>query len=242
MSWENYWRKYSGPNYRLYFIIGIILVLAIVVYYYQYKPTVTSCATTFCPADTVCKDTVNGPVCVPIQVITTTTTQLPTTGKLAISIKDVPRKISGLGNVTGLNLSISSIDVHKGEGNDTNDTNYTSGWITVIANITKFNLLDYQQVANSVGIKDLDVGKYTQIRLNLQDSEIKIYYFWGDVLINNKSYPLIVPSKEIKLIHPFTIEAGKTLSLTLDFDVEHSVVHEADGYKLKPVIKIIENP
>jgi hypothetical protein len=53
----------------------------------------------------------------------------------------------------------------------------------------------------------------------------------------NKIYPLVIPSSELKLIHPFTIEANKSLLITLDFDVDKAVTRTGDGhYKMDPTI------
>jgi len=74
----------------------------------------------------------------------------------------------------------------------------------------------------------------------------------GQILKYNKSYiifeviyPLDIPSvgqTGIKLIHPFEIIPGYITELTLDFDVQHSIIETGNGeYKLKPVIGIISS-
>ena len=42
--------------------------------------------------------------------------------------------------------------------------------------------------------------------------------------------------KPFKVIHPFTIEAGQILALTLDFDIEKCISKDSEGYKLKPLL------
>ena len=59
--------------------------------------------------------------------------------------------------------------------------------------------------------------------------------------IFNKTYELKVPSKELKLTHPFEVQTNKTLILTLDFDIEQSLNKEPpDKYTMKPTVKILE--
>jgi predicted GH43/DUF377 family glycosyl hydrolase len=58
--------------------------------------------------------------------------------------------------------------------------------------------------------------------------------------IYNKTYPLKVPSKELKLVHNFNIEQNKTSVLTLDFDLEQSLKKTDQGYILSPTVKILE--
>jgi hypothetical protein len=49
-----------------------------------------------------------------------------------------------------------------------------------------------------------------------------------------------VPSGEIKLVHPFTVVEGETLTLTLDFDALKSVIFTDYGaVNVQPVIKLV---
>jgi len=152
-------------------------------------------------------------------------------GTLIVALKDVQHKLPTIGTVTALDLTISSIKVHK--ANESNES-----WITVFEGSKEIDLLLYTDVIAIVGEEELEVGKYTQIRLEIENASINI----TNPLIGiykNKTYPMSIPSKELKLIHPFTVEENKTLVLTLDFDVEKSIIR-APEYMLKPVIKILE--
>jgi hypothetical protein len=174
----------------------------------------------------------------PISPTTTTTTQTPppvTKGDLVIVVKDVPQKVQRLGTVTALELNITKIEVHMTGSNETNET---TGWITVFEGIKTLDLLQFTDVVAIVGEKELEPGKYTQIRMILSDSSIKIYN--ADMSIFNKTFPLKVPSKELKLVHNFEVQKDKTLVLTLDFDVGQSLDKTSDGYLLKPTVKILE--
>ena len=174
-----------------------------------------------------------------------TTTTVPKTGTLLIAVKDVKQKISGLGYATSLMITIDNIQVHK-TGDNTTDENVTAkGWITVFNGSKTFDLLEYTDVKAILCEKELDPDKYTQIRLYIENATIKIYN--SNTFVYNKTYPMDiaasgnvqVPSKVLKLNHPFTVEEDKAISLTLDFDVPNSVMR-ATKYILKPVINIIE--
>jgi hypothetical protein len=168
---------------------------------------------------------------------TTTTPVLPpiTTGNLIIAVKDVPQKVPRLGTVTALELNITKIEVHEAGENETNET---TGWTTVFEGAKILDLIQFTDVIAIVGQKELDAGKYTQIRLILSDSSVKIYSL--SLNIYNRTYPLKVPSKELKLVHSFEIQVNKTLALTLDFDIEKSLDRTSEGYTLKPTVKILE--
>lgn len=160
---------------------------------------------------------------------------VPAQGTLQLKITD---KVE---NVTSLVLNINEIRVHKAslienvtevnetQGNETNETD-TAGWITVFSGPRTIDLIAIKNVEELLGETNLDADKYTQIRLVVDNAT---------VIINETSYEVNVPSKNIKFIHPFTIEANKTTSLIFDFDADKSIVEAGDKYILKPVIKVI---
>lgn len=172
---------------------------------------------------------------VPTPEITTTTTTVPVAkGSLIVAIKDISHKLSQIGTVYTLNLTINSVEVHFVGASE----NATDQWIVLFSGTKTFDLLQYTDVRAIIGEQELTTGKYTQIRLNLSDSTIKVYN--PIMYIFNKTFPLKVPSKELKLIYNFNIEQNKTTVLTLDFDVEKSVEKTDQGYILKPTVKILE--
>jgi hypothetical protein len=106
----------------------------------------------------------------------------------------------------------------------------TAGW-KVVTNASKtFDLIALRNVKELLGTTELEAGKYTQIRLYISSAKLQI----GGV-----TQSLKIPSGAIKLIHPFTISANATTTLTIDFDAEESVHQAGDKYLMKPTIKII---
>jgi len=145
-------------------------------------------------------------------------------------------------NVTSLILNIDEIKVHKAfvgenvtenfnettEGNETNETD-NAGWVTVFSGSRAIDLITIINVEELLGESGLDAGRYTQIRLSVDNAT---------VTVNGTSYDVKVPSKNIKFVHPFIIESNKTTSLVFDFDADKSIVEAGKKYILKPVVKV----
>ncbi|MEM7825661.1 MAG: DUF4382 domain-containing protein [Candidatus Aenigmatarchaeota archaeon] len=160
---------------------------------------------------------------------------------LIIAVKDVPRNFE-LGNITSLKLNFSEVSVHRALGDEQINTStdemssiesnetQEAGWFVVVDETQTVDLLQFTNVSKILGQNDLDPGKYTQIRLKIDS---------GSVTIDNVTYDLIVPSKVLKLNRGFFLEEGTTLKLTLDFNVEKSLVRSNNMFKLKPVVAII---
>ena len=115
------------------------------------------------------------------------------------------------------------------------DDNSTAGWYTIV-NESQFDLIALQNVTELLGEENLPVGKYTQIRLIVEEAIITI-----NESGNKTEYNLKIPSNKVKLIKPFWIYENETTVLTLDFDVYKSI-HKTgkDKYIMKPTIKVIQ--
>ncbi len=212
-------KKKLDPIFTISIIIVLIVVGLISLYY--------SLPQAF-PPDTVRSTTTT--------LTTTTTTLPPSIGGLIVAFKDESQRVPVVGTVNELMITVTNIDVHKtGEANDS--------WINIFNGSKTLDLLLYTDVHAIVGERELDIGKYTQIRLVIDSATAKI----SNVIYSyvNRTFDLSIPSKELKLVNEFDIEVNKTSVLTLDFDVP-SILRRADtgsGYELKltPVaIKITE--
>lgn len=160
---------------------------------------------------------------------------------LIIAIKDAP-KTTDIGTITHLWLNISEVSVHRASANQTvtgtddemtateSDDISTAGWTVVVNRTRTVDLMQLTNVSQDLGQKTMDAGKYTQIRLKIDS---------GTITVNGTGYSLDVPSGVLKLTRGFVLEPDTTLKLTLDFNVEKSVVRTgSDQYKLKPVIAV----
>lgn len=141
------------------------------------------------------------------------------------------------------NTSLTTTDTTSaiiGEPEDTNDEDddSTAGWYTINDEAQTFDLIELMDdISDLLGEEDLEVGRYTQIRLTVESAMITINYS-GD----HEEHDLFIPSGNVKLIKAFMINEGETTSLTLDFDIYKSV-HQTgnDRFIMRPTIKVIQN-
>lgn len=128
-------------------------------------------------------------------------------------------------------ICISSVEVHKVGSDSTNGS-----WTVLNDSLRYFDLLQLRNGASAVlGDTALSAGKYTQIRLIVEDGSY--------VVDEGVKHNLIIPSGSqsgIKLNHSFDIEAGKLYEFYLDFNVDKSIIVTGNGqYKMKPVIRVV---
>lgn len=168
---------------------------------------------------------------------------VPGQATLIIAVKDAPKVKDGDGTITRLLLNITEVSVQKAAPNQTitqtddevsateSGETDTAGWITVINETQSVDLLQFVNVSKVLGEKTLDAGTYTQIRLKIDS---------GTITVDGTDYSLTVPSGVLKLNRGFVLVPNETRMLTLDFNVEKSVVSTGSGkYLLKPVIAVV---
>lgn len=141
----------------------------------------------------------------------------------AIRMTDLP------GPYDAVNIDLQGVEI-TGSGGQTVTLNVQPGI---------YNLLNYSNgVDVLIASGDLEVASVQQIRLILGTN--------NTVVANGVTYPLSTPSADqsgLKLQVHQTLEAGVLYSVLLDFDANKSVVQTGNGaYKLKPVIRTIEEP
>ena len=109
-----------------------------------------------------------------------------------------------------------------------------SSWVTVMTEPTGVDLLQYSNGETfELASEDVAAGHYTQIRVKIDSAFVNE---------DGTVHPLTVPSGAktgLKFGPQFTINAGNTYTLVLDFDATRSVVKSGQSYKLKPHIRII---
>ncbi|HJX06210.1 MAG TPA: DUF4382 domain-containing protein [Candidatus Nanoarchaeia archaeon] len=148
--------------------------------------------------------------------------QKSTTGTLVLELTDAPA------NYEKVEVTISSVMVHLGS----EDENSTQGWFSVVETPQTFDLIAVKDVNAFLGSTVLEPGRYTQVRLSVDQAK---------VTVDGTEYDVKVPSKIVKLIRGFTIEANKTTTLTLDFDAQKSVHKTSkDNYSMRPTIMILQ--
>ena len=115
-------------------------------------------------------------------------------------------------------VTINGIEVHMG-----------NEWQTVFEGSKTFDLLKLNGIKTIIGETELRPGKYTQVRLNVSKVEL---------VEEEETEPVMVPSEKIKLVKNFEIMEGQTTELVIDFN-PYSIVVEGDKYILKPVIRVL---
>ncbi len=157
-------------------------------------------------------------------------------GSLSLNLAD--SAISGVDEVW---VTISEIRVHSdGEG-----------WFPLESDVSfplTVDLLTLQNgFSENLGLFELPEGHYTQIRLYLGtkiDPDMVDPPLYPNCIFDGTDYQeLIIPSgfqSGIKLIHPFDIEDGGIIELTLDFDAARSIHRTGSGvFKMRPTIKVV---
>lgn len=127
-------------------------------------------------------------------------------------------------------VCISRVEIHMSGSAD------GEGWIVLNDSTRYFDLLQLTNGANVLlGDAQLEAGTYTQIRLIVTgDSYVVVQGIKTKMTISSGV------QTGIKLNHEFTIEAGITYNLMLDFNAESSVHFQGNGNcSLKPVIRVI---
>jgi len=164
-------------------------------------------------------------------------------GTLKMYMTDAP------GDYEAVNVTISSVSVHYADGTEDTEGEEVEGeeeapakaavtdgsWLAVSSEAVTIDLLTLANGATlMLGTTELAAGQYTQVRLTVESAE---------VVIDGESIPLTVPSSNIKLIHPFTVEADAVTELVIDFDADRSI-HVTGGsnskYMMNPTIRIAE--
>jgi hypothetical protein len=143
-------------------------------------------------------------------------------GTLTIYLTDAPAAYDSV------NITFSEVSAH-----------IDSEWVVIQGEPVTVDLLEWTNGKSMVlGSADVPAGKYTQIRIKIDDAEIGV---------NDQVYSLDVPSDAqtgLKLGPQFTINAGSTYELIVDFDACRSVVTTGSeknptGYKLKPRLRVM---
>ncbi|WP_189608134.1 DUF4382 domain-containing protein [Saccharospirillum salsuginis] len=86
---------------------------------------------------------------------------------------------------------------------------------------------------------ELEAGDYEWIRLHVAaETGVTDSY----IEVDGAQHDLRIPSGAqtgLKLVNGFTIEEDQTSNYTIDFDLRQSIVHNPQGYKLKPTLRLV---
>jgi len=138
------------------------------------------------------------------------------TGTVSIYIKDDPIAWKHV------NVTFSEVQVHQASA--TND----SGWQTLSIKNGKIDLVTLTNVSELLASSAISTGKYTQIRIVVSSAT--------GMMLNGTNVTFTIPSGELKTTHPFNLTAGGMEKLTLEIDLQRSIVQNASGWIFKPVL------
>ena len=148
----------------------------------------------------------------------------PETGKAILRIY----LTDAVAQYDAVNITFSEVSAHV-----------DSAWLVLSNQTQTVNLLEWNNGKTLLlGEAEVQAGKYTQLRLKMQDASI----VW-----NGQTFPMNVPSgaqSGLKLLTKFDVAVGSTYEIVLDFDAERSVVvtgprNKPNGFLLKPVIRAV---
>ncbi len=151
----------------------------------------------------------------------------PATGTMSMNVTDAKAMLPQ--EIKKVLIQFDEVSVHKSGG----------GWVsaTLAQGATlEIDLFQFSdgKTTQLVPPASLTAGKYTQVRIGVTKATI--------VDINNNSYPVEIPSENLKTEKnfEFTVQAGGAVDLTVDFDLSQSiVVTGTNTYQLKPVLHLV---
>lgn len=140
----------------------------------------------------------------------------PANGQLSISVKDAA------GDWKNVNATFSEVRVHRtSAGND-------SGWVSLSIVNGQVDLASLTNVSELLASSSIAAGNYTQIRIIVSSVT--------GTMINGTTVNFTVPSGELIINHPFNVTSGAEQKLTIDIDLEHSIVQNGSKWTFKPVL------
>ena len=165
-------------------------------------------------------------------------------GELSLSLTDATTDA-----FKAVYVTINEIHVAAAEGDQ-------AAWLIVSSPNKTYNLLELVNgKLAQLGISELEVGQYSQLRLVLgetPDNGTNILgesHPYGNYIVdkNGDSHTLSTTSGEasgIKIAHDFSVEQGQTTELILDFDALKSVViaGKSGNWVIRPSIKVLDHP
>lgn len=151
-----------------------------------------------------------------------TSEPVETTGTLNVRITDAPASFDAV------DITFTEISVNKSGGSA----------IVVSDSTQTINLIEWSNgLSTPLGSIELETGTYNQIRLIIESAT---------VTVDGVVFDITVPSGAqtgLKLTHQFTLEAGSTYDLMIDFDASRSIVltgtNANPSYLLKPTIRLV---
>jgi hypothetical protein len=140
-------------------------------------------------------------------------------GTIEVRVTDPPPP-----GVTSAVVHLRNIEAHKVTGEE-------GEWIMISEDPATFDLLQVVGVEEVLAAVQTELGSFTQIRMDV--TKVVVETAEGDTI------EATVPSDKLKIVKPFTVEAGVTTVLTLDFDGDKCLMLAGGKAQFKPVVKLL---
>ena len=125
-------------------------------------------------------------------------------------------------NVEQVNLYFTSVTA--------NSVNGPPETLAVVLTDNPQDLLVLRDAVIELATATVEPGDYVSLRINLGEE-------LSNIVAGGKTFPIRIPSEEIKVLGGFTVRDDGTTRVTLDFDAEQSLVRLGNGeWLLKAVI------
>jgi hypothetical protein len=157
------------------------------------------------------------------------------TGAVQLSLMDAP------GEFDHVYITVKDLWFHTSDAADPGAGNWLKYPLSTPVTLDLLSLTNgaLQSLWNNI---QLPTGNYRQIRLFLVPTSTANppagHQYFNEVVAGSSTSPLHIPDAEhgIKLVGAFSVMAGETLKLAIDFDAGHDIVelHEGLDYVLKP--------
>jgi len=138
--------------------------------------------------------------------------------------------------VTAVNVTVSSVSINASADQNLSDTDGSWETVTIAPAIT-VNLLELQD-----GIFE-DLGDPLILTGGTQINQIRLGVDSVEIMEGAVAKTAIMPSATgLKIVNAFQIPLSGAVTITIDFDVRKSIVANAGGYLVKPVLRaVIDN-
>ena len=174
---------------------------------------------------------------------------LPVTGIIEVRVTDAPPRQQ----VTSIVVTVSSVRIHKavaeqereqehqGSDNVTQEQEWEreqqqeqqgqGAWLSLNGDEARsFDLIEIKGLEDVLTVGEVEVGRYTQIRMKIETVEVNI---------GGELREATIPSGELRFTRPFDVMEDETTVLLLDFDADRMVTVSGSGKVIvKPVVRL----
>lgn len=123
-----------------------------------------------------------------------------------------------------INVTFSEVKLHSNE----------TGWQSILSEpkIVDLIYLHVNNITEQLGLEEINIGNYTKLWIVVDNAT-------GVLKSTNETVVFEVPSNTLKIQQLFKLDEGNN-TITIDIDLENSILVRGDKYKILPVISGID--